>query len=106
MISYRVQLMSATNWWLRSPNTNNSNNALNVNTNGNWNNNNCSNSNGVRPALMERETSSICESSAPSEQRELYPFESSYGRTINTSRRGLLATHLAAAGCWERDCRR
>ncbi len=51
--------MSATNWWLRSPNTNNSNNALNVNTNGNWNNNNCSNSNGVRPALMESETSSV-----------------------------------------------
>lgn len=59
MISYRVQLMSATNWWLRSPNTNNSNNALNVNTNGNWNNNNCSNSYGVRPALMECETSSL-----------------------------------------------
>lgn len=44
----------ATNWWLRSPNTNSSTNAWNVNTDGNYNNNNCSNSNGVRPALMER----------------------------------------------------
>ena len=46
---------SATFWWLRSPNTNNSNNAWNVNSNGNSNNtNNCSNSYGIRPALMER----------------------------------------------------
>ena len=47
---------SATNWWLRSPycNSNNgSTNALNVNNNGNWNNNNCSNSYGIRPALMD-----------------------------------------------------
>lgn len=47
---------SATNWWLRSPNTNNTNNAWNVNSNGNYNNNNCSNSYGVRPALMNSET--------------------------------------------------
>ena len=49
------------NWWLRSPYCNSNNgatNALNVNTNGNWNNNNCSNSYGIRPALMESETSS------------------------------------------------
>lgn len=44
---------SATNWWLRSPNTNNTNNAWNVNTNGDSNNNNVTNSNGSRPALME-----------------------------------------------------
>lgn len=44
----------ATNWWLRSPNTNDSTNAWNVNSNGNANNNNCSNSYGVRPALMEK----------------------------------------------------
>lgn len=47
---------SATNWWLRSPYCNSNNgatNALNVNSNGNWNNNNCSNSYGIRPALME-----------------------------------------------------
>ena len=25
-----------------------------VNSNGDWNNNNCSNSNGIRPALMEK----------------------------------------------------
>lgn len=43
------------NWWLRSPYCNSNNgatNALNVNTNGNWNNNNCSNSYGIRPALV------------------------------------------------------
>lgn len=45
----------ATNWWLRSPNTNNTNNAWNVNSNGNYNNNNCTNSYGIRPALMESE---------------------------------------------------
>ena len=47
---------TATNWWLRSPNCNSNNgstNAFNVNTNGDYNNNNCSNSNGIRPALME-----------------------------------------------------
>ena len=31
---------SADNWWLRSPNSSNSNNARNVNNNGNINNNN------------------------------------------------------------------
>ncbi|MFR4606997.1 MAG: DUF6273 domain-containing protein [Faecalibacterium sp.] len=49
-----MRLESAANWWLRSPNCNNSNNALYVNSNGDWNNNNCSNSNGIRPALMEK----------------------------------------------------
>ena len=47
----------ATNWWLRSPNTNNTNNVWNVNSNGDYNNNN-NNANysyGVRPALMENE---------------------------------------------------
>ena len=43
----------ATNWWLRSPNTNNTNNVWNVNSNGNYNNWNANNSYGVRPALME-----------------------------------------------------
>ena len=45
---------SAAVWWLRSPNCNNFNNALYVNSNGDWNNNNCSNSYGIRPALMEK----------------------------------------------------
>ena len=49
-----MRLESAANWWLRSPNCNNFNNALYVNSNGDWNNNNCSNSNGIRPALMEK----------------------------------------------------
>ena len=40
-----------TNWWLRSPNVNNSNNFGNVNSNGNPNNNNANNSNGVVPDL-------------------------------------------------------
>lgn len=39
---------------LRSPNTNNTNNAYYLNTNGNVNNNNCTNTNGARPALMVR----------------------------------------------------
>lgn len=39
--------------WLRSPNTNNTNNVWNVNSNGNYNNWNANNSLGVRPALME-----------------------------------------------------
>ena len=44
-----VWLISATNWWLRSPNTNNTTNVWNVNTDGSNNNNSYSNSNGVRP---------------------------------------------------------
>jgi hypothetical protein len=58
-----VRLISAINWWLRSPycNSNNgSQNAFIVNSNGDWNNNNCSNSNGIRPALMENEISRLC----------------------------------------------
>lgn len=43
---------SATNWWLRSPNTNNTNNVWNVNSNGDYNNNNANNSYGVRPAMV------------------------------------------------------
>lgn len=43
----------ATCWWLRSPNTNNTNNVWGVNSNGNYNNWNANNSLGVRPALME-----------------------------------------------------
>ena len=34
---------AATNWWLRSPNTGNTNNFWNVNSNGNANNNNNAN---------------------------------------------------------------
>lgn len=73
-----LEIVSAYNWWLRSPNLNNSNNAWNVNNDGNYNNNNCTNTNGVRPALMN------CETSSPSyrvnavrhHQREPYPVES------------------------------
>ena len=43
---------SATNWWLRSPNCNNFNNALCVNSNGDWSHNNCSSACGIRPALI------------------------------------------------------
>lgn len=39
------------NWWLRSPNPNNANNAHYVNNNGNLNNNNVNNNNGVRADL-------------------------------------------------------
>ena len=72
-----MRLESATNWWLRSPNCNNNfNNALYVNSNGDWNNNNnCSNSNGIRPALMESEISKPFDGSntVHHHQRESYP---------------------------------
>lgn len=40
-------LLSAANWWLRSPNATSATNFSNVNTNGNLNNNNATNSYGV-----------------------------------------------------------
>ena len=40
---------NASVWWLRSANSNNSNNFYNVNSSGDWNNNNANNSNGVSP---------------------------------------------------------
>lgn len=43
---------SATDWWLRSPLCYNFNYALNVGSNGDWSNFNCSNSYGIRPALI------------------------------------------------------
>ena len=66
---------SAAYWWLRSPNTNNTNNVWNVNSNGNYNNNNASNSNGIRPALMESEISNPSDgtNTVHHHQRESYP---------------------------------
>ena len=52
MLNQKISF-SATNWWLRSPNTNNTNNVWNVNSNGNYNNNDATNTYGIRPALME-----------------------------------------------------
>jgi hypothetical protein len=46
-----LEFFSAANWWLRSPNADNSNNAGNVNTSGNVNNNNVNNNYAARPAL-------------------------------------------------------
>lgn len=46
-LGFALQLSSATNWWLRSPNTGNTNNFWYVNSNGNVNNNNANNSYGV-----------------------------------------------------------
>ena len=44
---------SATGWWLRSPNCSYySGNALGVNSSGDWYSGHCSNSNGIRPALI------------------------------------------------------
>lgn len=43
---------SATYWWLRSPLCYDSNNALYVNSSGDWDSNYCSDSGGVRPALI------------------------------------------------------
>ena len=51
---------SATEWWLRSPNCyNNSYNAAMVWTDGVWFNSNCSNSHGVRPALVLPDTTLV-----------------------------------------------
>lgn len=43
---------SATYWWLRSPNCYGFGSALGVNSNGDWSNGGCSNSCGIRPALI------------------------------------------------------
>ncbi len=43
---------SAANWWIRSPNTYNTNNVWSVNSNGNYINQNAANANGIRPALI------------------------------------------------------
>lgn len=43
---------SATGWWLRSPDCNYFVNALYVSSNGDWRNNRCSDSYGIRPALI------------------------------------------------------
>lgn len=43
----RYTFVVASNWWLRSPYYNNSNNFCYVNNNGNSNNNNANNTNGV-----------------------------------------------------------
>ena len=43
---------SATYWWLRSPGCSYSYSALYVNSNGDWYNGDCSNSRGIRPALI------------------------------------------------------
>ena len=50
-------LGSTANWWVRSPNYNNSNNFCNVNTNGNANNNNANNSLGVAPDFVSQKWS-------------------------------------------------
>lgn len=42
----------AANWWLRNPNTGNTNNEYNVNTSGQSNNNNANNSNGFSPDII------------------------------------------------------
>ncbi|MFA6729006.1 MAG: DUF6273 domain-containing protein [Prevotella sp.] len=50
-----MDLKRAVNWWLRSPNSGNTNNAYNVNTNGTLNNNNVYNANNCpRPAQTDK----------------------------------------------------
>lgn len=44
-----ISSLAAANWWLRNPNTGNTNNEYNVNTSGSSNNNNSNNSNGCAP---------------------------------------------------------
>ena len=51
-IPHGADLHGAVNWWLRSSNSSNNNNAYNVNTDGSVNNNNAYNANNcARPAL-------------------------------------------------------
>ena len=68
---------NAVNWWLRSPNLNNSGNAWNVNSNGNANNNNCSYTGYyLRPALMDTpDQVGISRTPRPHLQRGLYPVQ-------------------------------
>ena len=54
-------MLSARNWWLRSPNPSNANNERNVYTSGALNNNNANNGNGVAAdylSMMSRTVSS------------------------------------------------
>lgn len=52
-----IGLYRAVNWWLRSPNSSNNNNAYYVNTDGSVNNNNVYNGNNcARPALAGKYT--------------------------------------------------
>lgn len=53
---------SAANWWLRSPHCNGSYGALYVSADGGWDYNFCSNSYGVRPALILPSTTLVDES--------------------------------------------
>ena len=48
-------MSTARNWWLRSPNPSNANNARNVNTSGALNNNNANNANGVGADCVDSE---------------------------------------------------
>lgn len=48
---------STNNWWLRSPNLNNTNNVRNVNNNGNLSNNNANNNNGLAFGLYQQPNS-------------------------------------------------
>jgi hypothetical protein len=77
---------SATWWWLRSPNTNSSTNTWNVNTNGNMSWNNTTNSNGIRPALMEQpdRVSRKAESRVPSSKESISCLFSARGFKTNT----------------------
>jgi hypothetical protein len=53
-VGYAITAGSAWNWWLRTPNSGNSNNVRNVNTDGSLNNNNAFNgNNGLAPDWME-----------------------------------------------------
>ena len=47
----QIPQSSASNWWLRNPNTGNTNNENNVNDSGASNNNNANNTNGFSPDL-------------------------------------------------------
>ena len=70
MTYFRHELVAAL------PNTNDSTNAWNVNSNGNANNNNCTNTYGVRPALMDQpDRVGQKPKAAPHHQRRSYPVQ-------------------------------
>lgn len=101
---------SAADWWLRSPNTGNSSSAWIVISNGNsYYTSNCSNSYGIRPALMECETCNPRKGAKAvrHHQRESYPVAAlRHGATTNTSRRGQPPPPGVPLAAWGKEGRR
>lgn len=101
---------SAALWWLRSPYTGNSYDAWFVHSSGSSGGANyCSNSYGIRPALMECETCNPRKGAKAvrHHQRESYPVAAlRHGATTNTSRRGQPPPPGVPLAAWGKEGRR